>query len=107
MPCEKRIRGGFHFENKGSKQKKTSYIVEEDRFNCSVSFGERDQLVVLPKLSRGKAQSSFGEMMLDLTGCESFAEDCTLDVPAPLARSRSGYPATSWWSKRLLLPLAP
>ena len=76
----KKDKGGFHFENKGSKQKKTSYIVEEDRFNCSVSFGERDQLVVLPKLACGKAQSSFGEMMLDLTGCESFAEDCTLDV---------------------------
>ena len=76
----KKDKGGFHFENKGSKQKKTSYIVEEDRFNCSVSFGERDQLVLLPKLACGKAQSSFGEMMLDLTGCESFAEDCTLDV---------------------------
>lgn len=76
----KKDKGGFHFENKGSKQKKTSYTAEDDRFNCSVSFGERDQLVVLPKLARGKAQSSFGEMMLDLTGCESFADGCALDV---------------------------
>lgn len=76
----KKDKGGFHFENKGSKQKKTSYTAEDDRFNCSVSFGERDQLVVLPKLARGKAQSSFGELMLDLTGCESFADGCALDV---------------------------
>ena len=76
----KKEKGCFHFENKGTKQHKTGYIVEEDSFNCSVSFDERDQLVVLPKLAHGKAQSSFGELMLDLTGCESFAEGCTLDV---------------------------
>ena len=73
-------KGGFRFENNGAKHQKTSYTAGEDRFDCSVSFGERDQLVSLPRLVRGKAQASFGELELDLTGCESFMEGCTLDV---------------------------
>jgi len=77
---KKKDKGGFHFVNNGKKPHKTVYTVGEDNFSCSVSFGEREQRVDLPKLSHGKAQTSFGELELDLTGCDCFADDCTLDV---------------------------
>ena len=77
---KKKKKGGFHFVSNGNRKQKSSYTFTEDRFDCSVSFGERDQSVFLPKLSYGKVQVSFGEMDIDLTGCESFAEDCTVDV---------------------------
>ena len=76
----KKGKGGFRFVNNGKSAQKTSYSAGEDRFNCSVSFGERDQRVELPRLSRGDVQVNFGEMELDLTGCESFDDDSILDV---------------------------
>ena len=76
----KKEKGGFRFVSDGKKHHKTSYTAGEDRFSCAVSFGERHQLVALPRLTFGRAQSSFGELELDLTSCESFAEGCSLDV---------------------------
>ena len=77
---KKKGKGGFHIEHNGKKNQRTSYTTGEDHFNCTVSFGELDQLVTLPRLVRGDVQTSFGELDLDLTGCDSFADDCTLDV---------------------------
>jgi len=77
---KKKEKGGFRFVHNGKKQAKTSYTTTEEGFECSVSFGERDQLVVLPRLRYGSAQTSFGELELDLTCCESFAPNCTLEV---------------------------
>ncbi len=63
----------------GNKQCK-DYRVDGDRFNCDVSFGNHQQLIELPRLSRGNADVSFGELTLDLRGCGSFSEDCLLDL---------------------------
>ena len=80
MPVKQKKKGGFRFVSDGKSKENSSYITSEDKFECSVSFSEREQSVLLPKLAYGKAQVSFGELELDLTGCDSFADGCELDI---------------------------
>ena len=57
---------------------KNSFETEADTFACATSFGESSRVVTLPVLSGGQAEVSFGELTLDLTGCQEFAKDCRL-----------------------------
>lgn len=58
----------------------SSCTVEDERFYCEVSFGDKKEYITLPRLSGGKIDLSFGEIIVDLRGCESVSEDCTIDV---------------------------
>ena len=66
-----------HFGPAGMKN---NFALEPEAFRCSTAFGEDKHLITLPLLSRGQAEVSFGELTLDLTGCEDFGEDCRLDL---------------------------
>lgn len=57
---------------------KNSFHCEEDSFTCSLSFGGECHLITTPMLSGGQAEVSFGDLTLDLTGCQSFSESCQL-----------------------------
>jgi len=59
---------------------KNSFETEADTFACTASFGESTRLVTLPVLSGGQAAVSFGDLTLDLTGCQEFAQDCQLKL---------------------------
>lgn len=59
---------------------KNRFTMNGEVFDCSVSFGEDRKLIDLPRLSGGSAEVSFGELTLDLTGCEEFAEDCRVNA---------------------------
>ena len=52
----------------------------ESCFACVTAFEEDNHLVSLPMLTHGQAEVHFGEMTLDLTGCETFAENCQLEL---------------------------
>ncbi len=52
----------------------------EDTFTCNSSFGQRDYRIDLPVLAGGRADSSFGELRLDVTGCQGFAPGCQLEL---------------------------
>ena len=56
----------------------SSFNVDGDTFEASTSFGSEDRLVELPRLSGGKVDVSFGEMTIDLSGCEKISDDCHL-----------------------------
>lgn len=77
---KKKEKGVFSFTHGGKKATKKIYHTEGERFDCSVSFGELNQTVMLPRLSGGDAQVSFGELDLDLSGCGEIAPDCRIDV---------------------------
>lgn len=77
---KKKGKSGFSFTHGGKKATKKAYRTEGERFECSVSFGELDQPVLLPRLSSGDAGVSFGELELDLTACGEIARDCRIDV---------------------------
>ena len=66
--------------NRNNKKTRSHYAIQEDAFNCSLSFGERNILVEAPRLRRGDVSLSFGELVLDLSGCEQIAPGCTIDV---------------------------
>ena len=70
----------FRVTSRDGNKQRAEYQVNGDRFDCDIAFGAHQQLIQLPRLSRGKADVSFGELTLDLRGCESFTQDCLLDL---------------------------
>lgn len=52
----------------------------EEAFSCATCFGENRYLIQLPRLSGGEADVSFGEMTVDLSGCEALGESCCLHL---------------------------
>ncbi len=70
----------IHHEGKPMKQNTAACTAEEESFSCSTSFGSNHHLIRLPRLSEGSANLSFGEMTVDLSGCEEFAENCEISL---------------------------
>lgn len=53
---------------------------ESNSFNCNLSFGETTHFVSTPCLIRGSASVNFGELTVDLSGCESVGDGCYIDA---------------------------
>lgn len=68
------------YDRDGNSETKSTFSVDEDEFECSLSFGEAHRVVTLPRLSSGDINCSFGELVVDLSGCEEIAEDCELEA---------------------------
>lgn len=51
-----------------------------ESFDCTTSFGDQKHIITLPRLSAGKAEASFGEMTIDLSGCAEITDGCTLEL---------------------------
>lgn len=65
-------------ENGNPKKGKNEYATDGESFNCNFSFCERTQMINMPLLSDGNIVLSFGELKIDLTGCEKIADGCEL-----------------------------
>ena len=65
---------------KTDKETDSTYEVDDDSFECHLSFGDRTQPVELPLLSSGDISVSFGELTVDLSGCGVLAPDCLIDA---------------------------
>ncbi len=63
-----------------SSKEKHHFSQDNDTFDCSLSFGDNEHLITLPCLAGGKANCSFGELRIDLSGCETIAESCQIDA---------------------------
>ena len=57
-----------------------TFETEADSFESNLSFGENVHCVELPILREGSASCSFGQLTVDLTGCQSVAADCELEL---------------------------
>ena len=71
---------GFFFNGSRKNKTRSHYNVQGDTFDCNLSFGERHILVDAPRLRRGDVNLSFGELVLDLSGCDEIAPGCTIDA---------------------------
>lgn len=74
--------GQFHVNHNGKiiSSSKNYCSYNGERFDCATAFGENDYLIQLSRLSGGIADVSFGELKVDLSGCDIIAEDCSIEL---------------------------
>ncbi len=73
----------FHISHDGKdsgNKTKSHFSAREESFECSLSFGENTRYVQLPRLQSGDISCAFGELTVDLSGCETVADDCELEA---------------------------
>lgn len=56
------------------------FEIEDKRFRAAVRFAEMERTVCVEELESGSALISFGELELDLSGCEGIGQNCVIDV---------------------------
>lgn len=52
--------------------------IDGEAFHCKTAFGDDDHRIRMSRLSSGSAEVSFGDLTVDLSGCEEIAPDCSL-----------------------------
>lgn len=77
-------RGRFRINKKGNVDHKTKghFTQKDEKFECSLAFGEAEHRINLPLLKEGEASVSFGELTLDLTDCGEIADGCRIEIGA-------------------------
>ena len=67
-----------HIRRKGGNNDKTKYDCQTNggEFVCDLAFGQNTYCVDATTLTGGVADVSFGELTIDLSGCETVAEAC-------------------------------
>ena len=70
----------FSFSHNSKNPKRSHCEVKDNAFECSLSFGEVNTVIDTPRLRRGEASVSFGELEIDLSGCEEVAPGCTVEA---------------------------
>lgn len=73
-------RRHLHFSHNGEDHKRSHCEVHDEAFECTLSFGEVSTVIDTPRLRHGEARVSFGELEIDLSGCEEIASGCTIDA---------------------------
>lgn len=88
-------KGTFSVHRKGDvpRKQRDHFTEEGETFNCSVAFGEVNHRIYLPRLSSGRASVSFGEMELDLRGCDEIAENCEIEVSVSFGSMQISVPS--------------
>ena len=67
-------------DKNGDAYEKSTYFNEGNTFECRLSFGSNTHTVDLPLLEGGDISCSFGELTVDLSGCEMLAESCEVEA---------------------------
>ena len=80
----------FRIRKKGNTNHKTKghFTQEGAGFEANLSFGEVTHRITLPRLAKGEASVSFGEMTLDLRDCGEIADGCEIDVSVSFGEVR-------------------
>lgn len=76
----KNSRAHILYNGKSIGKTSSHCTYDGETFDCSTSFGENSYLITLPRISAGSASLSFGELEVDLTGCEAFAPRCSIEL---------------------------
>ena len=76
----------FHVSRNGVKldsdnhKFNSDFSTDEHTFACSLSFGEQTHYIDIPLLQSGSIECSFGELTVDLSGCEDVFKNCKIDA---------------------------
>jgi len=68
------------FSVKHNGKQKDDYQISGETFEYSASFGDAEQFISIPRFSRGKISTSFGDYTVDLSGVEEVSDHCCVDV---------------------------
>ena len=68
------------FSGSHSEKLVNEFSIDDESFSCELAFGNDYRQVNMARLESGDVDCSFGELTLDLCGCESFAASCHLDI---------------------------
>lgn len=79
-PTFRVFHNGKNLGGSGSKETQSHFSTDEDSFACTLSFGEATRLISLPRLESGEVSCSFGELTVDLSGCEEIADGCEIEA---------------------------
>ena len=77
----------------GSRKHRSHCHMDGEHFDCSCSFGENHRIITLPRLSSGEASVSFGELTVDLSGCDVIANHCRIDASCSFGELKIVVPA--------------
>jgi len=77
----------------GSNQPQKHYTIDGETFDCSMTFGDNSQLVTLHCLSEGEISCSFGNFAVDLSGCDTLADRCTIEANCSFGELRLFVPS--------------
>lgn len=67
-------------DENGSSKTKSHFATEAHCFDCSLAFGENTHYIDIPLLQRGEISCSFGELTVDLSGCEDVFKNCEIEA---------------------------
>ena len=70
----------FSFHHNGKNPKRSHCEITNDSFDCDLSFGEFARVLDVPRLRCGSISVSFGELELDLSGCEEICPGCRIEA---------------------------
>lgn len=70
----------FKITHNDSDKIKSHHTTHNDRFECELAFGENTHYIDLPLLAGGDIHVSFGELTVDMTGCEAVSDHCVIDA---------------------------
>ena len=73
------LRNGKKYAS-GNKDTKSTFTTDAHSFECSLSFGENTHYIELPLLQEGDISCSFGELTVDLSGCDDVFENCEIEA---------------------------
>lgn len=67
-------------KNPKKDETRYEYSCDDGYVHCDMSFGGNRTAVVTPLLRGGCIDTSFGNFVIDFSGCEDIAPDCCLDI---------------------------
>lgn len=70
----------FAFFRNGKKIKHSRCEIQDEVLACNLAFCEVSTVIDTPRLRRGNVSVSFGELEIDLSGCEEIAPGCTIEA---------------------------
>ncbi len=72
----------FQITQRGKNGEEPTWNCRNDdhSFECELAFGERTHYVDVATLESGEVTVNFGELTVDLSGCDAVAEGCHLDL---------------------------
>lgn len=70
----------FSFTRNGKSIKHSHCVIEDGILDCTLAFCEINTIIDTPRLRGGKVNVSFGELEIDLSGCEEIVAGCHIEA---------------------------